>query len=79
MTADDRRQLDELDSQRRDVLVQRDRLQEELRAVPASLHLIEVRRKLILDSGPATSGTAAGASERDLLGINNRMPVDAGA
>ena len=70
MTDDDQRQLDELDSQRRDVLLQRDRLQEELREVPAKLHLIEVRRRLIEDSGQTTSGSPAGPAELESMGMN---------
>ncbi|MCH8044202.1 MAG: hypothetical protein IID44_10845 [Planctomycetes bacterium] len=75
MTTDDQKQLDELASQRRDVLLQRDRLQEELREVPAKLHLIEVRRKLIEDSGQATSGAAAGPAELESMNMKPPEPT----
>ena len=71
MTDDDRKQLAELDSQRADVLAHRDRLREELREVPAKLHLIDVRRRLVENQ---QSTLSAG---RKAVACSKRRPADA--
>ena len=73
MTNDDQQRLAELTSQRQEVLAHQERLQEELREVPARLHLIAVRERLLREAMPqVVSGAEPGPTEREHLGLPTR-------
>ena len=71
-TTDDQQQLAELDSQRRDIVAERERLQQEIRDLSGKLFLVNHREQAIQEKYPvaqAVSGAAVGPMERAELGL----------
>ena len=71
MTTDDKKQIAELASQRREIAAERERLQQEIHDLSAKLFLVNHRAQAIREGYPvaqAVSGAVAGPAELSATG-----------